>query len=622
MSGLTVSCSVAALGPTPNDKSIHEDIYKELMKVVEEDLIKGIQLYPSGWPRKLQISVADIELKNKIIVEGLDLFGVHVDFSDEDSVVTKVVLKDAPMEWENALIADNMSRYGEVIRVEKEMLKVDGRITNCTTGDRHIFMSTLNVVIPNKLEVKVGAKTFSLSVWYRGQTTKSNTSQQKPKACFLCGSDSHDSKNCTHSGRVCFTCHKSDHTHTNCPNNDGSKRSEDVLIFYNSKCPLSNWNKEYPFHVDDKEYICVEQYVMEEKCLNFGDSETAEKVMNETDPKIMRRLGDDIANYDHRDWMKRVKNVVYTGVTAKFSDESARGAKDYLLDTGNLTIGEATRNSKWGTGIHVSEPQALLKPSWTGSNCMGTVLMNVRQKLVSRTGDDNENEMEVEKNGIDKNDSFLDQLKTPDSNCSSPQPTQWAVVIGDSNVVGLPMDDDGLPMIMNLRRCTKGGTTLAHIPDHLAQCDLSNEQVDVMVLHVGTCEWDIDTEVDDAETVYDRYKDALNVISTQYARAEIIISSIPYRRPIGNSKLKAESINKQIAALNEKLRALSDTEDNVQYVDNTEGIPLDESVYKDSVHFNEKGRFILAEKLKNCIREGYAKNALNLGHEWKVSHTP
>ena len=109
MSGLTVSCSVAALGPTPNDKSIHEDIYKELMKVVEEDLIKGIQLYPSGWPRKLQISVEDVDLKNNIIVEGLDLFGVHVYFSDEDSVLTKVVLKDAPMEWENALIADNMS---------------------------------------------------------------------------------------------------------------------------------------------------------------------------------------------------------------------------------------------------------------------------------------------------------------------------------------------------------------------------------------------------------------------------------------------------------------------------------------------------------------------------------
>ena len=102
-------------------KSTYENIFKELVKSLDEDMIMGIQLYPAGWPRKLQISVADIDTKNRIIIEGLDLFGLHVDFRDDDSVLTKVVVKDAPMDWNNNFIMDLMSKYGEIVRVEKEI---------------------------------------------------------------------------------------------------------------------------------------------------------------------------------------------------------------------------------------------------------------------------------------------------------------------------------------------------------------------------------------------------------------------------------------------------------------------------------------------------------------------
>ena len=53
-----------------------ELLYKELViKVLKEEEVSGIQLYPAGWPRKLQLTVKDEGLKEKILMEGLDIFG-------------------------------------------------------------------------------------------------------------------------------------------------------------------------------------------------------------------------------------------------------------------------------------------------------------------------------------------------------------------------------------------------------------------------------------------------------------------------------------------------------------------------------------------------------------------
>ena len=63
-------------------------------------------------------------------------------------------------------------------------------------------------------------------------------------------------------------------------------------------------------------------------------------------------------------------------------------------------------------------------------------------------------------------------------------------------------------------------------------------------------------------------------------------------------------------------------EANIHFVDNIHSIPIDDNLYKDSVHLNEKGKQILAENLKNAIREAYAQSALHLGCDWKVTSTP
>ena len=56
-------------------------------------------------------------------------------------------------------------------------------------------------------------------------------------------------------------------------------------------------------------------------------------------------------------------------------------AKKYLLKTAVKVIGEASRIKKWGTGIHISDKDALNSESWDGDNLMGAILMRIRNEL-------------------------------------------------------------------------------------------------------------------------------------------------------------------------------------------------------------------------------------------------
>ena len=56
--------------------------------------------------------------------------------------------------------------------------------------------------------------------------------------------------------------------------------------------------------------------------------------------------------------------------------------QEYLLSTGNRCIGEATPDSFFGIGIHISDPAVLHPREWQGSNIMGQILTELRSELL------------------------------------------------------------------------------------------------------------------------------------------------------------------------------------------------------------------------------------------------
>ena len=56
-------------------------------------------------------------------------------------------------------------------------------------------------------------------------------------------------------------------------------------------------------------------------------------------------------------------------------------ARQALLDTGNRRIGEASPDTQYGTGVHISSPKATDSSTWSGKNLMGRILSEIREEL-------------------------------------------------------------------------------------------------------------------------------------------------------------------------------------------------------------------------------------------------
>ena len=79
------------------------------------------------------------------------MFNKHVEWQDENNILTKVELRDAPVEFTKGMIHDEMDKYGKIMRVEREMARADGRDTQWTNGTWHVFMATVYMNIPGKI---------------------------------------------------------------------------------------------------------------------------------------------------------------------------------------------------------------------------------------------------------------------------------------------------------------------------------------------------------------------------------------------------------------------------------------------------------------------------------------
>lgn len=129
--------------------------------------------------------------------------------------------------------------------------------------------------------------------------------------------------------------------------------------------------------VEDREYGCVEQYMMSQKALLFGDTETYEKIMSTDEPREQKKLGRQVANFNPQIWWFESFKIVEEAVFSKFLCNGELAQK--LIATAGTTLVEASPYDRiWGIGY--LETNALQnKPNW-GENRLGHILTYVREK--------------------------------------------------------------------------------------------------------------------------------------------------------------------------------------------------------------------------------------------------
>ena len=160
--------------------------------------------------------------------------------------------------------------------------------------------------------------------------------------------------------------------------------SEKFLFFWGTgdtktiqKGCLSQW---WPcrFVEKDIEYNCAEQYMMAEKARLFGDEEIRKRILSSDKPRLIKKLGREVRNFDPEGWDLVKFEVVKRGNLAKFLQNE--DLRNFLLGTGDAILAEASPVDRiWGIGLGEDDPDVRFPERWKGENLLGKALMEVRK---------------------------------------------------------------------------------------------------------------------------------------------------------------------------------------------------------------------------------------------------
>lgn len=160
-----------------------------------------------------------------------------------------------------------------------------------------------------------------------------------------------------------------------------------IILFYGTEneygC-FSNWYLS-DFKVENKVFHSGEQWFMYSKAVLFGDDLIADAILNTqlnciNDNFQIKKYGRQVANFDESIWNLHKENLIYTGLLEKFRQNTE--LKKILLSTGSSILAEASPYDKiWGIGLSKSNQNAYNIDKWEGENCLGKVLMRVRDTL-------------------------------------------------------------------------------------------------------------------------------------------------------------------------------------------------------------------------------------------------
>lgn len=163
------------------------------------------------------------------------------------------------------------------------------------------------------------------------------------------------------------------------PSTLSTPRSENSMVFFSRRSVLSNHFLS-EFLIDSQKYYTVEQYPAIKRATFSSNPELIRKAKNAWDPKQAKYVLNALKEDRPDEWYEGIEDVLLEGLRVKFSQNPA--LRSFLVDTGHLLLGEASRDPCWGIGMILDEPEVLNSSLWNQEgNLLGRSLMKVRGEL-------------------------------------------------------------------------------------------------------------------------------------------------------------------------------------------------------------------------------------------------
>ena len=161
-----------------------------------------------------------------------------------------------------------------------------------------------------------------------------------------------------------------------------NNKKVDAIFFHLPEEPygyLSNWHESH-FDLDGIQYSSAEQYIMYQKCLLFGDDESAKAVLATDDPETQQAIGKKASGFIKNVWLGSRQIIAMRGILAKFSQND--DLKKMLLSTNDAVLVECAKSDRnWACGISLYDKDRRDASKWLGENILGFTLMEVRKIL-------------------------------------------------------------------------------------------------------------------------------------------------------------------------------------------------------------------------------------------------
>ena len=150
--------------------------------------------------------------------------------------------------------------------------------------------------------------------------------------------------------------------------------------------PFSQWHLSLMV-IDGVTYCCAEQYMMAMKALTFGDQDIHDQIMATQSPEQHKLLGRKVQNFDAARWQAVSGDIVYKVSYAKYTQDQAL-QRDLLATKGTTLVEASPDDAIWGIGLAEHDPRAQSRATWLGTNYLGEILTQVRDRILQEQARD------------------------------------------------------------------------------------------------------------------------------------------------------------------------------------------------------------------------------------------
>lgn len=165
----------------------------------------------------------------------------------------------------------------------------------------------------------------------------------------------------------------------------GRKDKDGCTLYYGGGCCLSNMFGCIFKDNKGQRFYSSEQYYQYTKASFFGDEETAKKIKTTINPYRAKKIAKSIRLFDIDKWKDERYTAMKKAVYLKFSQN--KQLMQHLLLTKPIIAESSTSDLYFGTGFSLNNPDATRTYLWTGSNCMGIILMDLRGEMSENSDD-------------------------------------------------------------------------------------------------------------------------------------------------------------------------------------------------------------------------------------------